>query len=49
MAILTVAQVLEIRRRFIPRVVTCRQLANEFGISAGTVSAIVKRKIWKHC
>jgi hypothetical protein len=48
MAVLTEDQVKEIRRRYIPRVVTQRQLAIEFGCSQQVISYIISRKLWSH-
>jgi hypothetical protein len=39
---LTNEQVIEIRKRYIPRVVTCQQLANEFNVSLSCISYIVR-------
>ena len=44
---LTDAQVLEIRDRYAGGEVTQRQVAAEFGVSAGTVSDIVTGKTWR--
>lgn len=41
-------QVKEIRRRWIENRETLTSLANEFGVSLQTCSAIVKRKKWKY-
>lgn len=41
-------QVKEIREKFIPRKVTVKMLAEEYGVSAATIEAIVLRKTWKH-
>lgn len=38
----------DMRRRYIPRVVTLQQLADEYGVSFQLVSLIVNRKIWTH-
>jgi hypothetical protein len=48
MAKLTEAQVIEIRRRYIPRVVGTPQLAKEFGVDTAMVQRIVTRKAWRH-
>lgn len=45
---LTTDQVRDIRQRYIPRKVTTTQLAEEYGISHASVSAIIRRKTWKH-
>ena len=41
-------QVLEIRARFAAGTDTQAQLSREFGVGAGRISDIVKRKLWKH-
>jgi hypothetical protein len=43
---LTSYQVAEIRRRYVPWVVTCKMLAAEFGVSEHAVQAIVQRRNW---
>lgn len=43
---LTIADVIEIRRR--AKTEVQRHLAREFGVSAMTINAIVKRRIWRH-
>ncbi len=45
---LTATQVLDIRARFIPRVVTLKQLAEEYGVSYWQISEIVTRHAWAH-
>jgi HNH endonuclease len=45
---LTVAQVIEIRQRFIPGVTTLQSLADEYGVWKGTIRQIVTRKTWRH-
>ena len=45
---LTEDQVLEIRRRYVPRVVTLQTLGDEFGVSKQVISFIIRRNIWKH-
>lgn len=44
---LTVQQVLEIRRLYVPKVVGIVRLAKQFGVDHTTVSAIVRRETWK--
>jgi hypothetical protein len=44
---LTWKDVDEIRRRYVPRRVTLRQLADEYGVSETTVSLVVNGKIWR--
>lgn len=46
-ALLTSAQVTEIRRRYIPRVVTRRMLAEEFGVSVATIKAVIDGRNWR--
>lgn len=41
-------QVLSIRSRYVPRQVSLKALAEEFGVSMQTVHAIVHRRKWKH-
>ena len=41
-------QVKEIRAKFIPRKVTRKMLAKEYGVSEATIKDIVTRKSWKH-
>lgn len=45
---LTEAEVLEIRRRYIPYIVSQRTLAEEFGVVHSQISDIVNRKKWTH-
>ena len=45
---LTEDQVLEIRRRYVPRKVTLRTLAAEFGVSQRVIHGIIHRKTWTH-
>lgn len=47
-SMLTEDQVLEIRKRFMPRVCTGTMLAKEFGVTSSAIHHIVKRNIWKH-
>ncbi len=44
---LTEVQVEEIRRRYIPRIVTTRMLAKEFGVTSSVISDVVNYKTWK--
>ena len=44
---LTWDQVVEIRRRYIPKVVTCRTLSEEFGTTPANIWAIVTYESWK--
>ncbi len=45
---LTEAQVLEIRRKYIPWTYGTIKLAKEFGVTQGLIMAIISRKAWKH-
>jgi hypothetical protein len=45
---LTEAQVLEIRRRYVPGVVTQRELSQEFGVCIPQISDIVNGREWKY-
>jgi len=45
---LTSAQVLEIRRRYRPRVVSVSMLAKEFGINRSAIWKIVRGQRWRH-
>ena len=45
---LTEDQVLEIRSRYEPWIVTLRTLAAEYGISNQVIHDIIQRRIWKH-
>jgi group I intron endonuclease len=47
-SILTDEQVLEIREKFIPYVYTHQMLADEYGVSNGTIRFINQRKTWRH-
>lgn len=44
---LTLAQVQEIRRRYVPRKVSCRQLAEEFGVRSQHIYSIIRNKTWR--
>lgn len=46
-AVLTLAQVLDIRRRYVPRKVTAKMLAKEHGVSEANVRAILEGRSWK--
>lgn len=41
-------QVIEIRKKFKPRVYTRRMLANEYGVKECTIKDILHRRSWKH-
>jgi predicted DNA binding protein len=45
---LTEAQVIDIRARYTPHVVTISQLADEFGVGRETVNAVLQRRTWRH-
>lgn len=45
---LTTSQVSEIRRRYIPRRVSTRKLAAEFGVSPRAIRAALSGETWKH-
>lgn len=45
---LTEAQVLEIRARYIPNVVSQSMLAKEYGVTKTLIRQIIKRRNWKH-
>lgn len=45
---LTADDVREIRRRYVPRIVTCRMLAYEFRVDPMTVHNIVSKRYWHH-
>lgn len=45
---LTESQVAEIRCKYVRNVVTCRILADEYGVEMTTIHAIVRRKNWSH-
>jgi hypothetical protein len=47
-AILGVAQVMEIRRRYCPGTVSYSMLAAEYGVDKTTIAHIVTHKSWKH-
>ena len=45
---LTDAIVREIREKYVPFVVTCRDLGRRFGVNLSTVHRVVARKYWRH-
>lgn len=45
---LTEADVLSIRARYVPRVVTQRMLADEYGVTHSCILLIVHRRVWTH-
>lgn len=45
---LTEAQVKEIRARYVPKVVTQKMLAAEYGVSRDLVLKIINRRLWTH-
>ncbi len=46
-SIYTESQVREIRRKYIPRVHTCKMLAEEYGGTERAIQAIVQRQNWR--
>jgi len=46
-AILSEAQVSEIRRRYEQRTISQKQLGRIYGVSESTIGAIIKRRIWR--
>ena len=44
---LTTANVIDIRRRYVPHVVTEQMLGDEFGVTAAAISLIIRRVNWK--
>lgn len=46
MAKLTERDVIEIRRRYVPRRVSMHCLAKEYGVTQGAINLILKRKNW---
>lgn len=48
LAKLTRDQVIDIRQRYAAGIVMQQQLAAEYGVHAGTISGIVRRKRWRH-
>lgn len=47
-SVLKESQVLEIRKKFKPRIVTREMLGLEYGVSPTTIKDIILRKSWKH-
>lgn len=47
-AVLTEAQVMEIRRKYLPGIVGTKQLAKEYGVGHTTIAGIVAGKTWQH-
>ena len=45
---LTATNVVEIRTRYRPTIVTMPMLASEYGVSRSTIKAVVRRENWKH-
>lgn len=45
-SVLTYGQVQEIRSRYIPRIVTARMLAGEYGVSLNTIHSILRQETW---
>ena len=48
MAKLTEQDVLEIRKKFKPRIYTQKMLSDEFNVSIGTIKRIIQNRNWKH-
>lgn len=48
MAVLTEKQVKEIREKYIPRIVSHKMLADEYGVEKSCIGLIIQRKNWKH-
>lgn len=47
-SILTEAQILQIKSKYIPRIYTHQMLGDEFGVSPSTIQYITSGKNWKH-
>lgn len=47
-SILTEDQVKEIKARYLPRKITQKMLASEYGVSQWTIRAITQGRLWKH-
>lgn len=47
-AVLNEAQVLEIRRKYLPGIVGAKQLAKEYGVAHSTIAGIVTGRTWQH-
>ena len=47
-SILTEDQILEIRERYIPRLITQQMLADEYGVNQSLIHQIIHRHIWRH-
>lgn len=47
-AVLTAAQVIEIRRKYIPGIVGTKQLGKEYGVGYSTISNIIQGVTWTH-
>jgi len=48
MAILNEAQVIEIRRKYIPKKYSAQKLANEYSVCKSTILGIVNNETWRH-
>lgn len=48
MAILDEAQVIEIRRKYIPKKYSAQKLANEYSVCKSTILGIVNNETWRH-
>jgi hypothetical protein len=47
-SLLTEAQVLEARQKYIPKIVTYKMLAKEYGVSRDTIQKAIRGIYWKH-
>jgi DNA invertase Pin-like site-specific DNA recombinase len=47
-AVLTEAQVIEIRKKYLPGLVGTKHLAKEYGVGNSTIAGIVTGKSWQH-
>lgn len=45
---LTEAQVIEIRQKYVPYIVTFRMLGDEYGVSIGAIASVIWRRNWAH-
>lgn len=41
-------QITEIRRKYVPRIITQQSLADEYGVTQGMIGHIVNNKNWRH-
>lgn len=47
-SVLTEKEVMEIRKKYTPGIITTKKLSKEYGVSNTLVFNIVKRKVWNH-